>query len=721
MKFAALYMLAAPLLLVPVSAAVRADSQPGSSGSPAGVLPLHEVVLFSSGVGYFGREGKVDGDAQVDLTIRAPQLADILKSLVILDPGGTAQPVAYSIDDWLARRPQQTDLKMDAAATPGALLRGFQGAAVRLEKEKGAVEGRVVSVSNREVKMDDSLITIEAVTLATEKGLETVRLDDVTSFRLTDPALDAKLRASLEKLASGMTAKLDDGARTVSLRFVGKGSRAVRAGYLLETPVWKTSYRLVLDAGAKPYLQGWAIVENTSDEDWQGVHMTLVSGQPVSFVQDLAAPVYVSRPVLAPPVQGSAMPQTYGEGYGGVGATLGRQRMVIGQGLIYDNDLTPTDGALFNRAIPHAESAAGFDRNDLARIKASAARGYANNLADAVNRANFGNGEAQASGEARGELFAYALDRPLDLPRGRASMVPIVGQDVAGDAVTIVVSNGQSVGELAPANGFALKNVTGAHLQGGPVTVFDGGIYAGDALIGNVAPNESRLLSYAADLELMARLDKVETGSTLLTLTAANGNLIGQYGYVRERVWLLRNKGRRAKTVILQIPDESGFQLSDPKQLDEKAADGLRFRVPLRPGQSSAYTVRTQTTGRQNFVLADLSMDRITGLMRETAATAEMKAALQEVLNRRATLTGLAAQRVAQEAALKEIEADQGRIRDNMARLTTDSDLYKKYVAKLTAQEERVDAAREEIGRLRAVETETQVTLAAYISGLNVK
>lgn len=715
MKRIALYLLAAPLLGTLLPRAFAAAPISATKAAPAGTLPLKEVVLFSSGVGYFGREGKVDGDARVDLTIRAPQLADILKSLVILDPGGQAQPVTYSIEDWLASRPRQTDLKVDAAATPGALLRGFQGAAVRLEKDKGAVEGRVVSVSTRQVKIDDTFIEIEVVTLATEKGLETVRLDDVTSFRLTDPALDAKLRASLEKLASGLTAKLDDGARTVSLRFAGKGNRDVRAGYLLETPVWKTSYRLVLDAKGKPYLQGWAIVENTSDEDWDGVRMTLVSGQPVSFVQDLAAPLYVSRPVLAPPVQGSAQPQTYGAGYG-TGIT---------QGLILDTDLESKDEAAGEKAVSSARRALRSSVPVLRDVPLNLLRnrgaGYANNLAESVNRANMGNGEARATGEERGELFAYALDAPLRLPRGKASMVPIIGADVAGECVTIVVSNGQSVGELTPSNGFALKNITGAHLQGGPVTVFDDGIYAGDAIIGNVSPGDVRLLSYASDLELLARLDKVETAAKLLGLSAANGNLIARYGYTRERTWLLKNKSAAAKTVILQIPDEAGYKLMDPRQLVEKAADGLRFRLTIDPRKSRDYVVRTQTAGQNSFLIADMSFDQITGFLRETAVSPEMKAALQEVLNRRSKLTDLGTRRAAQEAALKDIEADQSRIRDNMSRLSGTSDLYKKYVAKLTAQEERVDAVREEIVRLRSAESDTQSALRTYINGLDIK
>src|SRR5206468_840187 len=101
--------------------------------------------------------------------------------------------------------------------------------------------------------------------------------------------LDRELRESLELLSTG----LDDERRTVQLHFGRGGARQVRAGYLQEMPIWKASYRLVLDQGGKPYLQGWGIVENTTDEDWKDVRLSLISGRPISFIQELYQPLYV--------------------------------------------------------------------------------------------------------------------------------------------------------------------------------------------------------------------------------------------------------------------------------------------------------------------------------------------------------------------------------------------------------------------------------------------
>ena len=94
------------------------------------------------------------------------------------------------------------------------------------------------------------------------------------------------------------------------MNFVGEGRRRVR-GLHPRGPIWKTSYRLVLKDEGSPLLQGWAIVENTTEADWQNVDLTLVSGRPISFMMDLYRPLYVDRPEVALELHASIRPPRY--------------------------------------------------------------------------------------------------------------------------------------------------------------------------------------------------------------------------------------------------------------------------------------------------------------------------------------------------------------------------------------------------------------------------
>ena len=143
--------------------------------------------------------------------------------------------------------------------------------------------------------------------MLTDEGLRRIALDSVGRIKLANEELDGELRQALAVLATGHATD----KKTVSLKFLGEGERDVRVGYIQEAPVWKTSYRLVLDDEDKPFLQGWAIVENTTDTDWQDVRLSLVSGRPISFVMDLYSPLYAQRPVVVPELYASLRPQVY--------------------------------------------------------------------------------------------------------------------------------------------------------------------------------------------------------------------------------------------------------------------------------------------------------------------------------------------------------------------------------------------------------------------------
>ncbi|HEX8465472.1 MAG TPA: hypothetical protein VF627_12720, partial [Abditibacterium sp.] len=547
-----LFPLLAPIVLVPTAtfAQVRGNFSgasippppqmaprlvPRSAASPQNALPLREVALFSSGVGYFGRAGQISGEISVPLSVRAPQIADLLKSLVLFDPRGAVKPVTYSLQDYLSSRAAETDLELAGAATPGAILRAFQGAPVRLEKASGAIEGRILSVSSRTVKVENTFLDVEHLSLLTSLGVQSVRLDDVTSFRLLDPNLDLKLRTTLEKKAAALTSRLDDGARDVTLHFGGGGAREVRAGYLLETPAWKTSYRLVLDAKKKPYLQGWAIVENTTDDDWTNVRLSLISGRPISFIQDLAAPVYVSRPVVAPLILGSPRPQTFGQGFQPSGSNQ-IQSPVFDRNLAAQSEAAPaaapSNAPFLNSGGRGAGGrgggfgGGGFGGAGFSSGGGGGFGGSSEEMArDAITQDALRGGTlSQAQGAEKGELFEYAIAGATTVPHGEAAMVPIVSTDIEGQAVTIAESTLRQ-GEIPTSNGFSLRNSSGLHLQGGPITVFSGGIYAGDALISNLAPKDGRLIAYARDMEVVAVQNNLKVDGNLVKVSIANGVL----------------------------------------------------------------------------------------------------------------------------------------------------------------------------------------------------
>src|ERR1700677_3593823 len=89
---------------------------------------------------------------------------------------------------------------------------------------------------------------------------------------------------------------------------------------MIATPVWKSSYRLILTATGKPMLEGWAIIDNTTGEDWNKVQLSLVSGRPISFISQLYPPKYVQRPEVDLPDDRAAAPVLHAGGFATNGA-----------------------------------------------------------------------------------------------------------------------------------------------------------------------------------------------------------------------------------------------------------------------------------------------------------------------------------------------------------------------------------------------------------------
>ena len=115
------------------------------------------------------------------------------------------------------------------------------------------------------MKVGEAVQAVDFLNLLTTEGLKSISFDAIRSVRLLDERLDSEMRKALEILSLGR----DEKKKTVTLDFLGEGPRPVPVGYIQETPVWKTSYRLVVDPEGKLFLQGWAIVENTTDMDWE--------------------------------------------------------------------------------------------------------------------------------------------------------------------------------------------------------------------------------------------------------------------------------------------------------------------------------------------------------------------------------------------------------------------------------------------------------------------
>jgi hypothetical protein len=267
----------------------KANPMKGAELKPAVSLPISQVIMFNSGVGHFTRSGEIEGDARVDLTFPEQDINDLIKSITLhdLSPNGRVAAVTYDSHDPIDRTLASFAINLNNSPSFAQILTQARGEQVEVTlvntaNQPGNLTGKIIGVEQQQVPSKDSPpVTVSVLNLWCAEGVRAVKMSEVQRLRFANPIIENEMRRALETLALSHDAQ----KKAVSLHFAGEGKRKVEVGYVIENPIWKTSYRLVLDkeGAKKPYLQGWAIVENPTDEDWQQVTMALVSGRPISF------------------------------------------------------------------------------------------------------------------------------------------------------------------------------------------------------------------------------------------------------------------------------------------------------------------------------------------------------------------------------------------------------------------------------------------------------
>ena len=658
-------------------------------------LPLSKIVLYSSVVGYFQHDGTVHNRTQLDLRLHANQINDMLKSLVVQDfGGGKISTVTYGSHDPVAKTLGSFGINLNDNPTLGQILTQVRGEPVEVTAPNPIV-GTLTGVEKKTESIGEGsqhrIVEQEYVTLLTEDGFRSLSLANVQRIKLTNPVLNAELHQALAALATNHDAQ----KKTVSITFEGTGSRQARVAYLMETPVWKTTYRLVLDEDKAPYLQGWAIVENQTPQDWNNVTLSLVSGRPISFTMDLYQPLYNPRPVVQPELYANLKPQTYGDAM---------------------DQLTPTASA------PPARNEMKKERL-LGKMAQSFSGGRANAPAASAVAAEMEMGSLEegvtplAMAEEKGELFEYRIDQPVTLAKHTSALLPIIGQTLQGQKVSLY---NQSVNGKHPLNGYRLKNTSALHLMQGPITLFDSGTYAGDARIEDLPPGQDRLISYALDLKTEVE-PKLEGGTQeLVTVSLKKGTMLISRRLVEDRTYLVKNHDTKAKTVLIEQPYRVDWKLAEPKEPAERTRDLYRFNLAVDPGKSATLRVKETLPLQESILLMESGIDQIAYYQQAKEVSPKVKEALQRVVHLRSKLDDTHTQRMRLDQRTAEITAEHARIRENMQRLQQNSDLYTRYVKKLDQQETELENLRKEIERLKNTEEEHRRELQNYVMNLDV-
>ena len=613
---------------------------------PANPLPIKQVVLFNSGVGYFHRTGMVEGDARVDLQFQAGDINDLIKSLVIEDTKGKVLPLRYDSQEPIEQTLRSFAINLSTNPSFGQILNQTRGEKVELTTISnnaglpGTLTGTIIgmeSANRLPSATATASVDMELVNLMCAEGLRSVPLNQIQRLRFLNPIIENELRRALEVVAGGH----DSQKKSVKLGFRGEGKREVKVGYVSENPIWKTSYRIVLDKDGKTKLLGWANVENTSDEDWHDIKLTLVSSRPISFQMDLYPPLFIPRPTVEPELFASLRPPTYagpmvngfnvgqggnfqfggqfqggfgGQFQGGFGGNTGggnlgngapmqpmaqqalQNPMLNGNSLNMNRYQNNNEAVSITNAIKLSFKDLQDRRNDNNNKKNQVDVQQAKQIGGILTAIDPELIDAALTAEELGNPARFAIEENVTLPRQQSAMIPILEQPI--DATRVSIYN-QRVQAKHPLFGMKIKNNSKQSLMQGPIAVYENEQYAGDARILDLQPGEERYISYAIDTGTeVLPFDKV-VPSNEMTARMENGRLQVQYKLRTIRTYVIKNRSPEARKIVIEQPARDGWKFTEARKVTQIAAgkkdeDGIEKEATWKAGDVEKPSERTR-------------------------------------------------------------------------------------------------------------------------------
>lgn len=674
-------------------------------------LTLRRVLLSSGGVGQFEWQGELRGTDVLTLDIRRDQVDDVLKSLLVVDPAGGAATVRLPGEAPLQEALRDLPVPPQALDSLLTLLAALKGALVTVATGAGQHAGALLGLR------EDADVTPEGVPMPRHRmallgagGLEEIPLEAVTQIQFVDPALRIGLAAALAAHAAHATPE----RRRLQLLLPSAElePRRVQVAYVVEAPLWKTAYRLMLDADgpsgrpAEGWLQGWAILENRSGIAWEKVELMVAAGAPVALRQALYPAYAVSRPEVPLEVNGRVLPAPDS---GSISLPVpGPAPVPAGVEAPPPPPSVPAAKARAGRRPPAAPPESGS--LEAASPEAGLPDAASPETLPPSQQALPGGVDfsvAAISQTASQVLYRHPL--PISLNTGETLLIPLVNQAVVAERVALYQPHVHARHPLAAVR---LRNPGSQPLPAGILTLYEEKpdeererhnekttpaadrakilAFAGDARLGWLPVGDERLLSFALEPQVMVLRD--EGRETQISVRSVADGIVSQTRLERQKTrYTVQNSGP-ARILVLEHPGREGWELLAPEgAVFSRSETGWRLTLALPAAATLQMEVALQHPTHEQFALATLTPERLMALAQNGPLPESARQQLARIQAVQAAITAGTQTLSRLEAERTALIADQERLRANLEAVGRTAALGKRYLARLAAQEQSLE------------------------------
>lgn len=532
-------------------------------------LSLKRLVLYKSGIGYFVREGNLDGDT-LSLTFNQDDVNDVLKSLSVFDyAGGQVVGINYDTPIDPTIRMAENIFRLSDDESLKSLLGDLRGREVQatIGEKSETISGQVIGI-------DVDHETTRVVLLLENGQMRVFLLSDLVELQILDEQSQADL---LEFLANN---KSESDRRTIDVQ-LSWGKHELSVSYVAPSPNWRVSYRVIAESDegkntGNAVLLGWGLFDNHI-EDLEDVHVTLVAGSPISFQYDLYSSNIPEQERVKDQVESIQGPIEY------QGATRPQA---------YDASPDSLEQIELSKKHSFPDRLSGLMPKKQEEALSTGERyGYPQRRVAGMDIAS--SVASTTEGKHSAETFQYIVTQPVTVKRGVSALVPIINRENIPYKREVLYNYMKN--QNHPVVALRMKNSTGFILERGPVTVVEDGDYKGEAVVPFTREDGELYLPYAVErgiaVHRQLKSSFEEAGRYIKDI-----ELISESYRYYTYTYTLENKTNREQTVriehdrITAIRNES-FELFDTPEPEEDSATFWRWSVTVAPNHREEFVV----------------------------------------------------------------------------------------------------------------------------------
>ncbi|MEL6105736.1 MAG: DUF4139 domain-containing protein [Planctomycetota bacterium] len=658
----------------------------------------NQVVIYSNGIADFRRAYEVSNTEpkRISIPVRQDHLADVLASFNVYGDVTLESPPTY--------RPSN-ELEGNLSINPEQVLEDLavklSGASLRVERPSGVVEGTLVGLHAESEGTNGSPIKPKSIIVLTEEGLKRTAIREVKSFQF----LDEEVQTEIDKALRRNYQRIKPNSTFVELVLSTENDHAESiVQYTIPAAAWKISYRLRVGEDRSMEMQGFAIVDNNTDEDWNDFEISVITGEPITFSTDLAESKAPTRDHVD---------------------------------LVNETALGAVE---VEGAVAMASAAMAMDGMAAApkAVRGGGAGGRARRSDDDVQFGSVGRTADvdQADVHEIGNFSVFQSQTTVSIPAKRSTVIPVF--TVALDTSKSILHYRHSDHATRPYRAIDFRNEADFSLARGVCTVLEESLYSGNCIVPALKPGESRLLPHALEtgVSVFYKPEQVERETVALRLTEGFC-----YTHARARRKILyRIKSSRDVAFEVALDHEGALPDSNRKavlmidgkeEAIEEAArlsQAVRYSFLLPPQSELVLSVIEERVRRSEVELVrnnrqDQEVLDVNFLRTELISTNGPLANHEGVRRCLAIQTECDAksqEREDAEAELDRLAKRQGRLRENIkaggqddlaARWRKELDEAERAIQSI--EEERLPALRDEANQLRQTLREALRSLSA--------